>query len=48
MTKEVQVVCETAVELGSEKILVKDAHDTARNINISELPSGVLNQSFMD
>ncbi len=42
MTKEVQVVCETAVELGSEKILVKDAHDTARNINISELPSGVL------
>ncbi|GAU77223.1 M55 family metallopeptidase [Fusibacter sp. 3D3] len=42
MTKEVQVVCETAIELGSEKVLVKDAHDTGRNINISELPSGVL------
>ncbi|MBF4692749.1 M55 family metallopeptidase [Fusibacter ferrireducens] len=42
MTREVQVVCETAMALGSEKILLKDAHDTGRNIDISELPKGVL------
>ena len=42
MTKEVQVVCETAFELGVESVMVKDAHDSGRNINISDLPHGTL------
>ncbi len=42
MTREVQVVCETAFELGAESVLVKDAHDSGRNIDISELPHGTL------
>ncbi len=42
MTKEVQVVCETALELSATKVIVKDAHDSGRNINITELPNGVL------
>lgn len=38
MTKEAAAACRGAEEAGAEKILVKDAHDTARNIIPSELP----------
>lgn len=38
MTKEVRSACEGAAEAGAEEILVKDAHNTARNIDPSGLP----------
>jgi len=41
MTAEVKKACEAAHEAGVEEILVKDAHDSARNIIFSELPEYV-------
>jgi len=41
MTKEVNVICETALRNGIQEILVKDAHATARNILMDEFPRGV-------
>ena len=41
MTKEVNAVCEAAYQGGATKITVKDAHDTARNIDPTGLPEGV-------
>lgn len=41
MTKEVKAACEGANAAGAEEILIKDAHSTARNINIEELPLNV-------
>lgn len=39
MTKEVNAVCETALESGKvNEILVKDAHDSARNLHPEKLP----------
>lgn len=38
MTKEVVAACEGASAAGAEDILIKDAHDSARNINAGELP----------
>ncbi len=38
MTREVSAACEGAIAYGAEEILVKDAHDSARNIEPSELP----------
>ena len=38
MTKEVAAACEGAVAAGAQKVLVKDAHDSARNINPEALP----------
>ncbi len=38
MTKEVAAACEGAVAGGADEILVKDAHDYARNINPDKLP----------
>jgi D-amino peptidase len=38
MTREVNAVCEGALEAGAEEILVKDAHDTACNIIPDGLP----------
>lgn len=41
MTAEVAAACRGAARAGAEHILVKDAHDTARNINPAGLPQGV-------
>lgn len=44
MTKEVKAACEGAFEAGASEIYIKDAHDSARNIDINELPEEVLLQ----
>lgn len=41
MTKETLAACEGAMEAGAKEILVKDAHDTARNIDMTKLPKCV-------
>ena len=41
MTREVAAACAGAREGGADDILVKDAHDSARNIIPTELPRGV-------
>ena len=41
MTREVVSACEAALACGAEQIYVKDAHDSARNINGDELPDQV-------
>lgn len=41
MTREVAAACAGAIESGFDQILVKDAHDSARNINPRNLPNGV-------
>lgn len=41
MTREVNAACEAAVEAGVLEITVKDAHDSARNIDPSKLPENV-------
>lgn len=38
MTKETVAACEGAIAMGAKEILVKDAHDSARNIDITKLP----------
>ncbi|WP_032122090.1 M55 family metallopeptidase [Clostridium amazonitimonense] len=44
MTREVKAACEGAFETGATEIYVKDAHDSARNIDINELPEYVMLQ----
>ncbi|MDR2418136.1 MAG: M55 family metallopeptidase [Treponema sp.] len=41
MSREVAAACAGAIEGGADSILVKDAHDSARNIIPTELPRGV-------
>lgn len=41
MTREVKAACKGALEAGAKGILLKDAHDSARNIDISALPEEV-------
>lgn len=41
MTKEVAAACRGAFKGGADEVWVRDAHDSARNIDISELPRGV-------
>jgi D-amino peptidase len=41
MTAEVVAACEGAIEGGAKEIIIKDAHDTARNIIASKLPESV-------
>lgn len=41
MTKEVAAACQGALDFGYTEILVKDAHATARNLILEELPLGV-------
>ena len=41
MSREVKAACEAAIKMGAEDILVKDAHDSARNINPEMLPEAV-------
>lgn len=38
MTREVCAACEGAHDAGAEEIVVKDAHDTGRNVNPRQLP----------
>ncbi|HWL11408.1 MAG TPA: M55 family metallopeptidase [Ureibacillus sp.] len=38
MTQEVEVAIESAIAGGATEILLKDAHDSARNLDISNLP----------
>lgn len=38
MTKEVVAACEGAINAGADEIVIKDAHDTASNIDITKLP----------
>lgn len=41
MTKEVEAAIEGAIAGGATEILLKDAHDSARNIDITNLPENV-------
>lgn len=41
MTREVAAACEGAIDAGATEIVVKDAHDTGMNIDISALPEDV-------
>ncbi len=41
MTAEVKAACEGAVAAGAKEIWVKDAHDSGRNLIISDLPKPV-------
>ena len=38
MTREVVAACEGAIAAGATDILIKDAHDSGRNIHVSQLP----------
>ncbi len=38
MTLEVKAACEGAIDAGADEIWIKDAHDTARNIDHNLLP----------
>lgn len=42
MTQEVKAVCEGATQAGCHEIVVKDAHDSARNIIPEQLPDNVI------
>lgn len=42
MTAEVSAACQGAFAAGATEIVVRDAHDTARNLIASELPEGTL------
>lgn len=47
MTREVAAACKGAMAAGAQEVLVKDAHDTARNIDPTVLPRGVrMNRSW--
>ncbi|GAA0317359.1 M55 family metallopeptidase [Bacillus carboniphilus] len=41
MTAEVNAACEAALDAGANDIFIKDAHDTAKNLNPSKLPEQV-------
>ena len=41
MTREVAAACRGALSAGADEVLVKDAHDSARNIDPSLLPRGI-------
>lgn len=47
MTREVAAACRGALAAGAEEVLVKDAHDSARNIDPTALPRGIrINRSW--
>lgn len=41
MTREVNAACQGALAGGAKEILVKDAHDSARNLDVTQLPRKV-------
>ena len=47
MTREVSAACRGALNAGAEEVLVKDAHDSARNIDPAMLPRNIrMNRSW--
>ena len=47
MTREVAAACRGALSAGADEVLVKDAHDSARNIDPALLPRGIrVNRSW--
>ena len=47
MSREVAAACRGALAAGAEEVLVKDAHDSARNIDPTVLPRGIrLNRAW--
>ncbi|SHI02077.1 M55 family metallopeptidase [Clostridium grantii] len=38
MTKETKAACDGAINAGAKEIIIKDAHDSGRNINHNDLP----------
>jgi D-amino peptidase len=41
MTREVRAACEGAINAGADEIWIKDAHDSARNLEILDLPENI-------
>ena len=41
MTREVKAACEGAIAAGAEEVFVRDAHDSARNLDPAELPERI-------
>ena len=41
MTREVKAACEGAIAAGAEEVFVKDAHDSARNLDPAALPENI-------
>ena len=41
LQREVNAACEGAIKAGAKEIFIKDAHDTARNLKIADLPECV-------
>ena len=41
MTREAAAACEGALDAGFDQIVVRDAHDSGRNLNARKLPEGV-------
>lgn len=41
LQKEVNAACRGAIEAGATEIIIKDAHDSARNLDITDLPDCV-------
>jgi len=47
MSREVAAACRGALESGAEEVMIKDAHDSARNIDPTVLPRGIrINRSW--
>ena len=47
LTREVAAACQGALSAVAEEVLVKDAHDSARNIDPAGLPRGIkMNRSW--
>ena len=41
MTAEVKAACEGANQAGAKEIIIKDAHESGRNLIVSELPENI-------
>ncbi len=41
MTREVAAACQGALDAGAQEVMVKDAHDSARNIDPAQLPRAI-------
>lgn len=41
MTREVKAACKGCNDAGAEDVFIKDAHDSARNLDVTELPENI-------
>ena len=41
MTREVCAACEGAIAAGAKEVFIKDAHDSARNLDVPSLPQQI-------